>query len=78
MSSKLPLWPLVMELCQCQYLIGRTLGTIFKSVTQPTPNRKEREEKTHQIVVYLIVVCQCMWYCGSDLGGILHSGTTNK
>ena len=60
------------------YLIGRTLGTIFKSVTKNMPDRKEQEEKTHQIVVYLIVVCQCMWYHGRDLGGILHSGTINK
>ena len=34
-------------------------------------NRKEPEEKTHQIVVYLRVVGQCMWYLGRDLGGIL-------
>ena len=55
-----------MELCQCQYLIGSTLETILKSVTQQTPDTKEREEKTHQIVVYLIVVCQCMWYREGD------------
>ena len=49
-------------------------------VCHPTDAWYERttKEKTPQIVVYLIVVCQCMWYRGRDLGGILHSGTTNK